>query len=80
MIKDYLRNLGGKILWKLLKYAVILGIAFFTWETIVKENSESKGKQLYHEGKQLYRETRHSTVSPTYDMREDSSYIYLIEK
>lgn len=80
MIKDYLRNLGGKIFWKLFKCAVIFVIAFITWECIVKEKSEPKGKELYHESKQLYREVKHGVDAPNYDMREDSSYIYLIEK
>lgn len=80
MIKSYLRNLGGKIIYRLVKYIVILLIAIITWEGFIKDKSESRGKKLYHESKQFYKEAKHGIVTPTYDMREDSSSIYFIEK
>lgn len=80
MFGNMLRNLGGRILWKFLKIIVIVIIAFITWETVVKKDSLPKGRKVYNETKELYRDINHIDSTPTYRIKQDSSHIYIYQK
>lgn len=79
MRKDCFNRIGKKILYKLGKLLLIAIIGYITWATVVAERHSLQAEKLYHDGKELYKESKDTTQSH-YVMYDDSSYQYIEEK
>lgn len=78
MFRNSIQQTGRKLLYKAGKFLLVAVIGYITWNAIVGQRNGSQGEQLYQDGKKLYESHEHTTA--TYELNDDSFYIYVKEK
>lgn len=80
MLKGNFRNIGRKAASKIGRWLLAAAVAVITWVSAISQATHERGKRLYEQGQQLYRETRKSVPSTSWQLSKDSSAIYITEK